>query len=133
MGYIDFIRGKYSNTNEIEKYKKINTCLNEMTFLEKKNLLTQNFDTIWNNMWVNHSSKAYLNEYENAKKKYNKLDINTLVKNSTTQYSFQEFSFPKGRRNMKETNIICAEREFYEETGYNKSSYDFQLHSRRNE
>ena len=26
---------------------------------------------------------------------------------------------------MKETNIICAEREFYEETGYNKSTYDF--------
>lgn len=125
MGYIDFIRGKYSNTNETEKYIKINTCLNEMTFIEKKNLLTQNFDQIWGKLWVNHNSKAFLNEYESAKKKYNKLDINHLVKNSKTQYSYQEFSFAKGRRNMKETNILCAEREFYEETCYDKSTYDF--------
>lgn len=125
MGYIDFIRGKYSNTNETEKYIKINTCLNEMTFTEKKNLLTQDFDKIWENLWINHNSKAFLNEYESAKKKYNKLDINNLVKNSKTQYSYQEFSFAKGRRNMKETNILCAEREFHEETGYDKSTYDF--------
>lgn len=26
---------------------------------------------------------------------------------------------------MKETNIACAEREFYEETGYTKLHYDF--------
>ena len=26
---------------------------------------------------------------------------------------------------MKESNIGCAEREFYEETGYNKHNYDF--------
>jgi 8-oxo-dGTP pyrophosphatase MutT (NUDIX family) len=124
MGYIDFMRGKYSN-NDIEKYIKINTCLNEMTFVEKQKLLDNTFTENWNDLWVNHKSKAYLNEYENAKKRYNKLDIKNLVKNSKTIYTFQEFSFPKGRKNLKEKNINCAEREFFEETGYDKSTYDF--------
>jgi 8-oxo-dGTP pyrophosphatase MutT (NUDIX family) len=125
MGYIDFVRGKYdkikdnNNTNT-----KINICLNEMTFQEKQNLLTKDFDTIWSELWVNHESKCFKNEYENAKKKFNNLDIKTLVNNSTNSYFFQEFGFAKGRRNMREKNLECAEREFYEETGYNKNSYD---------
>ena len=125
MGYIDFIRGKYNNTDEEEKFKKINICLNEMTFKEKDNLLTQTFDQIWNNLWVNHDSKCYKNEYETAKRKFNQLNVRKLVEESKTKYTFQEFGFAKGRRNMKESNIACAEREFYEETRYNKSSYEF--------
>jgi 8-oxo-dGTP pyrophosphatase MutT (NUDIX family) len=125
MGYIDFIRGKYSNTDEIEKYIKINTCLNEMTFVEKGYLLNLTFDQIWDQLWTNKFSVCYKKEYENAKKKYNNLDISNLVKNSKTIYTYNEFSFPKGRRNMKETNITCAEREFFEETGYDKTTYEF--------
>lgn len=125
MGYIDFIRGKYSNTDEIQKFIKINTCLNEMTFIEKEYLLTLTFDQIWNQLWTNKNSSCYKKEYENAKAKYNKLDVPNLVKNSETVYTYNEFSFPKGRRNMKETNITCAEREFFEETGYDKTTYDF--------
>ena len=125
MGYIDFIRGKYSSTDETQKFIKIKTCLNEMTFTEKQYLLHLSFDQIWNQLWVNKNSSCYKKEYENAKKKYNKLDISDLVKNSKTVYTYNEFSFPKGRRNMKETNITCAEREFYEETGYDKSTYEF--------
>jgi 8-oxo-dGTP pyrophosphatase MutT (NUDIX family) len=124
MGYIDFIRGKYPN-NEQEKRLKIKICLNEMTFKEKHNLLTQTFDEIWDNLWINHDSKCFKNEYENAKRKFNQFDIKSLVADSNTVYSFQELGFPKGRRNMRESNIICAEREFYEETGYNKSTYEF--------
>ena len=44
---------------------------------------------------------------------------------SENNYLHSEFGFAKGRRNMKESNIGCAEREFFEETGYNKSNYDF--------
>ena len=127
MGFIDFIRGKYDNRPgfEEEKTKKINVCLEEMTKKEKQTLFTKDFDYIWNDLWVNHESRCYKNEYELAKRKFNNLDIQHLVRNSTTSYSFQEFGFPKGRRNMKETNIACAEREFCEETGYNKECYDF--------
>jgi 8-oxo-dGTP pyrophosphatase MutT (NUDIX family) len=127
MGYIDFVRGKYDIRPGFEKErdKKIRVCLDEMTQKEKDNLLLKDFDTIWNDLWVNHDSKCFKNEYELAKKKYINLNIPDLIKKSSTTYVFQEFGFPKGRRNMKETNIACAEREFFEETGYDKDCYDF--------
>ena len=34
-----------------------------------------------------------------------------------------EWGFPKGRRNLKETNLDCAKREFQEETGISSDSY----------
>jgi len=124
MGYIDFIRGKYPN-NEKDRYNLIKTCLNEMTKTEKNNLLTKSFDQLWSDLWVNHASNTFKNEYENAKYKYSQLNVVELVNNSNNHYDFQEFSFPKGRREMKETNIACAEREFFEETGYSKDTYEF--------
>lgn len=127
MGYIDFVRGKYPEEHEA-KTQLLMTFLNEMTKKEKENLLTKSFDEIWRSLWLNPESRFYRNEYESAKKKYSKLDIEELVKMSTNSYDFTELSFAKGRRNMKETNIACAEREFFEETGYDKSSYDFIKH-----
>lgn len=124
MGYIDFVRGKYPN-EEPERDKAIQILLGEMTHKEKQTLLTKKFDDIWKELWNNHDSKCFKNEYEQAKKKYESLPVQTLVKESQTMFSFAEFGFPKGRRNMRETNIGCAEREFNEETGYDKSSYEF--------
>lgn len=125
MGYIDFIRGKYPEDNEQHKSKLLSIWLNEMTTKEKTQLLTQSFDVLWDNLWMNHESKCYKNEYHSAKRKFERLDLRSLIGNSKTYYEFQEFSFAKGRRNMKERNITCAEREFYEETGYIKSEYQF--------
>lgn len=127
MGYIDFVRGKYDIRPgyENDRDKKIKVCLDEMTKKEKDNLLTKTFDEIWKDLWVNHDSKCFKNEYDLAKKKFNNLNISELISQSTTTYSFQEFGFPKGRRNMKETNLLCAEREFFEESGYDKDCYDF--------
>ena len=36
-------------------------------------------------------------------------------------YEEPEWGFPKGRRNYQEKDLICALREFHEETGYDKS------------
>ena len=124
MGFTDFVRGKYPD-KEDELKKVLPVFLNEMTHNEKTNLLTKSFDYIWRNLWVNHDSKCFKNEYESANNKYQKLNIPELIKNSDSSFDFQEFGFPKGRRNMKETNISCAEREFLEETGYDKNCYDF--------
>ena len=124
MGFIDFVRGKYPS-NENEKKKAIDICLGEMTYSEKNTLLKKSFDEIWKDLWNNHDSKCFKNEYEVAKRKFESLPIETLVKNSLSSFTFQEFGFPKGRRNMKETNIGCAEREFQEESGYDKSCYEF--------
>ena len=124
MGFTDFVRGKYPDDKEgMDQVLPI--FLNEMTQHEKLNLLNKKFDDIWKSLWVNHDSKCFKNEYDYAYKKFQRLDIPALIKKSDISFNFQEFGFPKGRRNMKETNIACAEREFYEETGYDKNCYDF--------
>lgn len=123
MGYIDFIRGKYSNADKNVQNKLLRTWLDEMIEDEKKNLLHKSFDELWDELWVNKNSKTYKNEYHNAKMKYELLDVKSLVSESSTKYNFQEFGFPKGRRNMRERNYECAKREFYEETGYDESHY----------
>lgn len=118
IGYIDFIRGKYTD---------LDTCINEMTKNEKLNLLTKTFDELWNELWICNKTHEnfYKQEYYQAKNKFNKLDINDLVRTIESKFLFQEFSFPKGRRNIRERNIDCAEREFFEETQYNKDTYQF--------
>ena len=124
MGFTDFVRGKYpDDPQELEKVLPI--FLNEMTEQEQTTLLTKSFDEIWRGLWVNHDSKCFKNEYEYAYRKFQKLNIPKLIGDSKSLFRFQEFGFPKGRRNMKETNIVCAEREFGEETGYDKTCYDF--------
>lgn len=127
MGYIDLVRGKYDTrpNHEKEKYDKIMVCLNEMTKFEKDNLLNKSFDEIWDELWVNHNSKTFLNEYKAAKEKFNSLPLKDLINQSTTTFIWNEFGFAKGRRNMRERNIECAEREFFEETGFSKDCYDF--------
>jgi 8-oxo-dGTP pyrophosphatase MutT (NUDIX family) len=122
MGYIDLVRGKY---NEYNKDMLIKTYIDEMTSEEKHNLLYNSFEDIWYNLWCNHNSKLYKNEFYAAKEKFNLLNIKELISKSNTNYSFQEFSFPKGRRNMQELSRDCAEREFYEETRYTNYSYEF--------
>lgn len=125
MGYVDFVRGKYPDNNNEIKMKLLKTCLEEMTNEEKNNLLTKPFPALWDLLWRNHASKTYKNEYATAKAKYEQLDIQSLVRSTSTQYEWAEFGFPKGRRNMRENNISCSEREFFEETGYTKLHYDF--------
>lgn len=125
MGYIDFVRGKYPENDSYTKEKLLKVWLNEMTAKEKDKLIKNSFDTIWDDLWVNHESKCYKNEKTLAKIKFESLDIKSLVSQSETKYDFQEFSFPKGRKNMREQNIACAEREFLEETGYRKEHYHF--------
>lgn len=122
MGYIDLIRGKY--TDETCDHL-INIFINETTVDEKNNLINKTFDELWDELWINKNSRMYKNEYQAAKVKFNKLDIKKIVNESKITYEFTEFSFPKGRKNLLEQNIQCAEREFYEETRYCRYKYNF--------
>ena len=52
IGYTDFVRGKYPSKNSLKVY------FSEMTADEQANLLYNDFDTIWNTLWLNHNSKT---------------------------------------------------------------------------
>lgn len=116
IGYTDFVRGKYEPS-------RIGTYLREMTPNEQEKLKTSSFEDIWDSLWINHKSKTYRNEYEFAKSRFIVKDVNALVRKHPSQYKYQEFGFPKGRRNVKESLLDCAIREFGEETGYKRGDY----------
>ncbi len=131
LGFVEFMRGKYN----LENLKYISNILEIMTIEERDKILSNDFDTLWNNLWMNMNSKQYLNEYDSSKKKFNDLKrgfkvqdefINLKILNDRVLYIYDgpEWGFPKGRRNLKESNIDCARREFEEETGLKPNDYE---------
>jgi 8-oxo-dGTP pyrophosphatase MutT (NUDIX family) len=113
MGYIDFVRGKYD-------INKLPILFSEMTCHEHEMLMSHNFDYLWDNLWMNHNSKYYKNEYHYAKRKYGTINIKYYIKEYPAKFKYTEWGFPKGRKNMNESNTDCAAREFEEETGYDR-------------
>ena len=129
LGYIDFLRGKYPLYNK----EYILTLIDEMTVLEKQNLLNMEFDELWNNLWGDFIGLQYRTEEKMAKDKFIQIlrgikncdidsyNLETLIKESDTSWELPEWGFPKGRRNYQESDLVCGLREFEEETGYNRN------------
>jgi len=129
LGYIDFMRGKYSIYNK----DYIMNMLKQMTDEEKQRLITEEFDTLWNGIWGNENiSNQYKSEESISRDKFNALrsgilikynffTLGTLVEDSKEFPCWKEpeWGFPKGRRNYQEKDYECALREFAEETGFN--------------
>ena len=127
FGFIDFIRGKYSPYNIFQ----VQNIINEMSLVEKHEILTNSFESLWLNMWGNSSNIQYKNEEVSSSKKMetikngviinnDTITLRNIVENSPTKWNETEWEFPKGRRNHKEKDLDCALREFEEETGISK-------------
>lgn len=117
IGFIDFIRGKYPDDAK-EQTSILKTYLEEMTCDERSKLSQGTFEDLWDMLWINKLSMLYINEYMEAKRKFEKLNVTKLLKETKCKWTEQEYGFPKGRKNMYESNLECAKREFKEETGY---------------
>lgn len=114
LGYVDFIRGKYSEYNDYQLKKLID----EMTYQEIYNILHHDYHILWNNLWKTKNNYDY--DITNEEKfKYVKSIKNNYLQN-TYCWKEPEWGFPKGRPNFKEKELECALREFQEETGYPK-------------
>lgn len=132
LGYLEFVRGKY-NTEDIDS---IIFLFQQMTQEEINKINTNDFNTLWNEIWHNNkvpsnkNSYAY-KEYTNSSEKFNKLKNNKqynltfFVTNVKPSWNYTEWGFPKGKRNKNETDIECAIREFKEET--NLTDDDFTI------
>jgi len=130
LGFIDFLRGKYSVYN---KSYILNMML-QMTDDEKVRLNNLDFNELWNSIWGSEElSNQYKTEEIISKEKFNSLKHGILNKNDFyklsdiiddsnkyDRWTEPEWGFPKGRRNFQEKDIECAMREFQEETGINK-------------
>ena len=122
IGYVEFMRGKYS----FNDLKYLQLTLNIMTEKEQDYILNKTFDENWKYLWSNddyfknndyYISKKKFLEFKN---KYNK----KLINNNKFKWKSPEWGFPKGRRNLRETDINCAVREFFEETNISRDNYN---------
>ena len=100
-----------------------------MTKGEIERIKTLEFQKLWNELWSHRNYKQYQTEFENSKTKFlnlkNNLYLNfdSIIEKANTKFEEKEWGFPKGRRNIKETDYNCATREFEEETGFEKHEY----------
>jgi len=127
IGYVEFMRGKYNIYSKLY----LENIISEMTVDEKERLLANDFDTLWRNLWGNDINTQYRGEEKNSRDKFETLkygistneqeySLESLIKDSTSKWEETEWGFPKGRHNNQEKDLLCALREFEEETGYSR-------------
>jgi len=129
LGYVDFMRGRYPLYNK----EYLMNIINEMTDIEKNNLLTKPFNELWNNLWGEDIGIQYRGEERSSKDKYMQLKegyifndnkittLEDLINECNEKWNEPEWGFPKGRRNYQEKDLDAAIREWEEETGYRRS------------
>lgn len=124
LGYLEFIRGRYDENND----QNINYIFEQMTQNEIQDILTKDFDFLWNDLWdVNNiKNKNHYKEYMTSRQKFYELKLNKseIINNLKPKYLYNEWGFPKGRRELYESDIICAIREFEEETNIKENMYN---------
>lgn len=117
LRFVEFIRGKYSLRDET--YIKQLLC--NMTAAERTLVSTYTFAELWNHVWGTINPRNYRTDFEQSQEKFNELKSSgTLVKllgETEPLWPTPEWGFPKGRRNISESDLSCAIRECMEETG----------------
>ena len=129
IGYVEFMRGKYNIYSKLY----LTNIISEMTLEEKQRVLNEDFDTIWKNLWGDDINTQYRGEEKISREKFESLkhgivtndceySLKTLIQESASKWEETEWGFPKGRHNNQEKDLLCALREFEEETGYVRST-----------
>jgi 8-oxo-dGTP pyrophosphatase MutT (NUDIX family) len=122
IGYVEFMRGKYT----FDDLKYLQLTLNIMTEKEQEYIKHKSFEENWKYLWTNNEYNRN-NNYINSKKKFEifkKSKYIKLLDNNKKKWDNPEWGFPKGRRNLRETDINCAKREFSEETNIKDIDYN---------
>ena len=131
LGYMDIMRGRYKLTD----LDYISRQLKGITHKEHDALLHGDFDTMWSALW--NSDTDSMNKYSHNKlQSSQKLEalrkgvpngssgtvtLEDLLRQDPVLYDSPEWGFPKGRRDNRESDSVCAFRELGEETGIHES------------
>lgn len=131
--YAEFIHGHYS----IKDLRKVYGLFEHMTPEELLDIWSLNFPQMWFRIWLSydqttHYNKKYKKFYNAFMKHDNGKKLRKTVE-STKNYSGLYYEFPKGKQIIVEDPIqkvittedplVCAIREFEEETKINKKYY----------
>lgn len=115
ISYIQYLQDLIDETN-IVKY------INLMSKEEKSRCLEYYYKndphSIWKDLWINHNSKIYKNDYKRCTDVFmnNMNKYLHYFKDDNIGQKENTWCFPKGRMNYNENEIECALREFEEET-----------------
>ena len=119
---------------------------NEMTKSEREKIKNESFESLWNFLWMNKSNNNFKIEYDISYNKFLKINegyfidiqdtnnentvskkfinLDIILRETESVYNVPEWGFAKGRRNNRERDLDCAEREFQEETGFRRGEYN---------
>ena len=120
IGFVEIMRGKY----KLHDVAYIKQQIAGMTQRERTSLLTEPFETLWEALWgiPQHGSHSYRHEKESARAKLEQLRSGTpsllakLIEAAPPAWATPEWGFPKGRKELSESEYTCAMRELWEET-----------------
>lgn len=134
LSFVEFIRGKYN----VQNRGYIMRLLSNMTLFERSLLHAASFDALWHGFWQSEHSSGFVKEYEQSKARFSMLragyylrpanahqadvvffSLETALTSTAAAatHTEPEYGFPKGRRNINESDLSCACREFSEEAG----------------
>ena len=116
--YIEFIRGIWENINDVKKFFSL------MSVEERHRLANYTFDELWNDFWIRRPSRLNDNPLSRPRTKYAQIEpfIKDIIEETSANGEEAPWGFPKGRKNSGENQIVCAVREFAEETNINPNS-----------
>ena len=120
LSFIEFVRGKYS----LSEPAYLQMLLINMTRAEHEKIRSMTFDALWRSVWGS-AADTHKMDFENSLRKYKTLDLPALLAGTPAKWDEPEWGFPKGRRNVNETDLAGAIREFREET--NLAPTQFQI------
>lgn len=115
--YIEFIRGVWSSNTHVRKLFSL------MTKEERDRIRNYTFDELWNDLWVEKEFRLYKDGKDKGRTKYNSIKphIPNIIDTTFPSTKPCLWGFPKGKKNGHlETDIVCALREFEEETRIGK-------------
>jgi 8-oxo-dGTP pyrophosphatase MutT (NUDIX family) len=118
--YVEFMQGSWVNLDRLK------ALFSSMTPLELDRISNHTFDERWNDLYIDKTSKMYMDGYTKAKKKHEEIEsnLNIYIKNAKNAEIALPWGFPKGRKNNNlEKDQECAIRETEEESRIPRDLY----------
>jgi ADP-ribose pyrophosphatase YjhB (NUDIX family) len=139
FSFVEFMRGKYDLKNKAYILNMFQT----MTHFERQLVSNNSFEQCWKHLWSNIDRGKKWAEYSGSKAKFESLkngyllsagpalttvSVGGMVKECNDVTYEPEWGFPKGRRNINESDMKAAFREFFEETAIPTESFCLLSH-----
>ena len=125
FAYIEFLCARYVHDEQVDN-NYVKKLISLLPIVEREYLLKHSFEYLWDSLWK-WSNKP---DSQLASKYFQKIRprLKYFFNKIPPIYMEPEWGFPKGKREYNESDIICAIREVYEETGLQPSMYYIHQH-----